>query len=263
MAYSEMTCERQGPVAYIHLDRPAVRNALSPTLITSLTSTIEQLSGDPSVRVIVLSGKGPHFCAGADLEWMRASVALDAEGNRREAETLGRLFATIDASPKAVIGDIHGASIGGGAGLVAVCDYVIASETAFFRFSEVRLGLIPAVIAPYVLAKIGPSATRAFFTSGESFDVFRAREIGLIHEVVPPSAHDGTLARVIGGYLAGAPGAIAAAKALLAELIHEPTLPAVESAAYTANAIAERRVSTEAQQGLAAFLEHGKVPWLI
>ena len=260
---NELLCERQEPIAYLRLNRPEVRNALSLALIGELTDMVTQLSADPKIRIIVLSGNGEHFCAGADLAWMRDSAKLSVEENRREAEILGKLFAVLDASPKAVVGDIRGAAIGGGAGLAAVCDYVLATDDVLFRFSEVRLGLIPSVIAPFVLAKLGASATRAYFTGGESFDARRAYELGLVHEVVKASEHDTALTRVIASYLACAPGAIAAAKALLTTLIYETPRSAAELRACTANAIAERRVTTEAQQGLSAFLEQGKVPWLL
>jgi methylglutaconyl-CoA hydratase len=254
--------ERRNAVAFVRLDRPSRRNALSLALIIELSEIVERLSTDETVRVIVLSSIGRHFCAGADLEWMQAAAALDAEGNRRETAILGRLFSTIDASPKAVIGAIRGAAIGGGAGLVAVCDYVIASDDAFFRFSEVRLGLIPAVISPYVLAKLGPSATRAYFTSGEQFDAARAKDLGLVHEVAAADAHSAAVERTIDAYLACAPGAIAATKELLHTLVHEAPRDAATRAELTAEAIAARRITTEARQGLSAFFAHDKAPWL-
>jgi methylglutaconyl-CoA hydratase len=254
--------EHRGAVAFVRLDRPAQRNALSLSLIIELSEIIERLSLDDAVRVIVLSGNGRHFCAGADLEWMQAAAALDLETNRREAQILGRLFQIIDTSPKAVIGAIRGAAVGGGAGLVAVCDYVIASESAFFRFSEVRLGLIPAVISPYVLAKLGPSTTRAYFTSGEQFDAARAREIGFAHEIVADEMHTAAVDRMIASYLTCAPGAIAATKDLLRTLSHEPPGDTASRASLCAEAIAARRVTAEARQGLSAFFAHDKAPWL-
>ena len=254
--------ERKESVIFLRLNRPDVRNALSLALIEDLTVAVGEASADPEIRVIVLSGNGRHFCAGADLAWMRASAQLDTDGNRREAEKLARLFAVIDASPKAVIGDIHGAAIGGGAGLAAVCDYVLAADDAFFAFTEVRLGLIPAVISPFVLAKLGPSAARAYFTSGTRFDAARARELGLVHEVVPLSEREAALARIVAAYLTAAPGAVTAIKSLLHTLVAEPPHSMNEVRNLTVEAIAARRISVEAQQGLSAFLEQGKAPWL-
>jgi len=260
---AEIESEHGGAVAYVRLNRPDVRNALSLSLIEALTSHVAELSAHADVRVIVLSGNGKHFCAGADLTWMQASAQLDQAGNLREAAILGQLFATIDNSPKAVIADVTGAAIGGGAGLVAVCDYAIATNDALFRFSEVRLGLIPAVISPFVLAKIGASAARAYFTSGEAFNAQRALELGLIHESISHEERSAAVQRIIDAYLACAPGAIAASKQLLHKLIHEPLPSATETAAFTAEAIAKRRISIEAQQGVAAFLTREKAPWLI
>lgn len=259
----EMQLERSGPIASLRLNRPDQRNALSLALIAELTEAVEALSAEASLRVIVLSGKGPHFCAGADIGWMRASADLDEVENRHEAATLARLFAALDGSPKAVIGDIGGAAIGGGAGLVALCDYAIASDDAFFRFSEVRLGLLPAVISPYVLAKLGPSATRAAFTSGEGFNAARARELGLVHEVVTPTEREAAVERMTSAYLACAPGAVAETKALLRRLVHAPPAGPAEVIALTIEALAARRVTPEARQGLAAFLAHETPPWLL
>ena len=174
--------ERTGGVCRLTLARPKLRNALDPTLIEALTTAFTELADDTGIRVIVLSGEGEHFCAGADLQWMHATAALSAEENHADAMRLGALFATIDRSSKPVVARVQGAAIGGGAGLAAVCDVVIAEERAVFAFAEVRLGLIPAVIAPFVVAKIGFSQARALFMSGERINAARAARIGLVHE---------------------------------------------------------------------------------
>lgn len=248
-----------GPVAEVRLNRPDVRNAFNAELIAALTSAFEELGGDASVRAIVLSGEGKVFCGGADISWMRASLDLSYSENVSDAQAMSDMFRAIDRCGKPVIGRVHGAALGGGAGLAAVCDIVIASADAVFGFTEVKLGIIPAVISPFVLAKIGVSNARALFLTGERFDAKRALHIGLVHEVVVADTLDVCIERITNEIVSAGPNAVAAAKALV---------PRVTSATYdesrdmTANAIAFQRTSPEGQEGLRAFLERRKASWI-
>jgi methylglutaconyl-CoA hydratase len=249
---------RDGAVAHVVLARPEVRNALNAEAIATLRRSFDELAADTSVRAIVLSGEGKSFCGGADIAWMRASLELDAEGNLEDARAMSRMFRTIDRCPKPTIAKIHGAALGGGAGLAAVCDIALAAGDAVFGFTETKLGIIPAVISPFVLAKIGRSHARALALTGERFDARRAKEIGLVHEVVHADALDAAVERACREVASASPAAIAAAKALFA---------AVEETSYddslelTAQAIATQRTSAEGQEGLRAFLERRPATW--
>jgi len=250
---------KEGKVAYVRLNRPEVRNAFNAALIAALTQAFVDLGADPGVRAIVLSGEGPVFCGGADISWMRASLELTFEENVADARAMSDMFRAIDRCPKPVIGKIHGAALGGGAGLAAVCDIVIASADAIFGFTEVKLGIIPAVISPFVLAKIGKSNARALFLTGERFDAKRAHHIGLVHEVVVADTLDVCIERVVNEILTAGPSAVAAAKALI-PLVGESTYE--KSRELTAQAIAEQRTTPEGQEGLRAFLERRKAGWI-
>ncbi len=248
-----------GCVAEVRLNRPDVRNAFNAELIAALTAAFEDLARDDSVRAVVLSGEGKVFCGGADISWMRGSLDLSYEQNLSGAQAMSEMFRTIDRCPKPVIGRVHGAALGGGAGLAAVCDVVLASADAIFGFTEVKLGIIPAVISPFVLAKIGLSNARALFLTGERFDAKRAMHIGLVHEVVVADTLDVCIERITDEIASAGPAAVAAAKALL---------PRVTAATYdasrdvTAEAIARVRTSAEGQEGLRAFLERRKAGWI-
>ena len=242
----------------MRLDRPDVRNALDDELIEQLRSTFERLSGDSTVRAVVLSGEGKAFCGGADVEMMRASLELTREGNVAGARALSKMYRAIDACPKPVIAKIHGAALGGGAGLAAVCDIAVAAADAVFGFTEVKLGIIPAVISPFVLAKIGASHARALFLTGERFEAKRALAIGLVHEVVVGDTLDVAIERIVTEVLSAGPSAIAAAKNIIARVratSHDETLE------LTAEATAAQRVSAEGQEGLRAFLERRAPNW--
>jgi methylglutaconyl-CoA hydratase len=248
-----------GPVAEVRLNRPDVRNAFNAELIAALTAAFEELAGDESVRAVVLSGEGKVFCGGADISWMRASLDLSYGENVADAKAMSDMFRAIDRCPKPVIGKVHGAALGGGAGLAAVCDIVVASADAMFGFTEVKLGIIPAVISPFVLAKIGVSHARALFLTGERFDAKRAHHIGLVHEVVVADTLDVCIERITNEIVSAGPNAVAAAKALV---------PRVTAATYdesrdiTAEAIAHQRTSPEGQEGLRAFLERRKASFI-
>lgn len=239
-------------VDYVTLNRPEVRNAFNEQLIAEMTAWAEAAATDPSLRGVVLSGNGPTFCAGADLGWMAKMAGYSHEENVRDARAAAGMFAAINNLPVPVIAQIHGAALGGGAGLAAVADIAIAVENTTFGFTEVKLGLIPAVIAPYVLAKIGQSAARELFVTGRRFDAAHARAIGLVHVVV---RSDELIARVnhyLNDIATNGPEAISAAKALLRKI---SDLSIAEAAPITAEAIAERRASSEAQKRMKEFLQ--------
>ncbi|HEY5339500.1 MAG TPA: enoyl-CoA hydratase-related protein [Candidatus Aquilonibacter sp.] len=238
--------------ARVTLARPEVRNAFNAEVVRDLRDAFVRLAGDPAVRAIVLAGEGKSFCGGADVQWMRGALALSYDENVADAEAMSDMFRAIDRCSKPVIGRIHGAALGGGAGLAAVCDVAIASDETIFGLTEVKLGIIPAVISPFVLAKIGQSNARALFLTGERFDAKRAQTIGLIHEVAAATALDAAVERILAELRTAGPSAVAAVKALI---------PAVVAASYdqtrgiTAAAIAKQRTSDEGQEGLHAFLE--------
>jgi methylglutaconyl-CoA hydratase len=258
MPFRFLTTRRDGPVEYLTLNRPDVRNAFNEDVIAELTAWAAQTHADPSVRVVVIAGAGPTFSAGADVQWMAKTVAYTREENLRDAAAASAMFGAIDALPVPVVGRVHGAALGGGAGLAAVCDIVVAENSAVFGFTEVKLGILPAVISPFSLAKIGRSAARELFLTGARFSAARAREIGLVHAVVPASDLDATVTAYVKELLGGAPEAIAAAKALIREVWGRPL---DEARPLTAQAIASRRVSAEGQEGLRAFLEKRKANW--
>jgi methylglutaconyl-CoA hydratase len=259
MEASLLAVRREGAVAYVALARPEVRNAFNAPLIAELRRNFEALGADEAVRAIVLSGHGQAFCGGADINWMRDSLTLTLAENLEGARELSRMYRAIDRVPKPVIGRVHGAALGGGAGLVAVCDVALAAEGTMFGFTETKLGILPAVISPFVLAKIGASHARALALTGERFDAARARTIGLVHEVVPAEGLDGAVARITGEVLSASPSGIAAAKQLLAQVAELAYDASLEP---TARAIAAQRTSPEGQDGLRAFLEKRKPGWV-
>ena len=234
------------------LFRPEVRNAFNEQVIAEMTAWAGRAAADRDLRAVVISGAGPSFCAGADLAWMAKMADYSREENLRDARAAAAMFAAIDTLPVPVIAQIHGAALGGGAGLAAVADIAVASEDAMFGFTEVKLGLIPAVIAPYVVAKIGQSAARELFITGWRFDAAHAKDIGLVHAVV----QTGDLTQTVNKYLQelarNGPVAMAAAKALLRQIANRSIADVIP---LTAEAIAERRVSAEAQKLMKAFLE--------
>lgn len=258
MSYRFLTTERLGAVEYLTLNRPDVRNALNDEVIAELAAWAARTRGDGRVRVAVLSGAGKVFSAGADVSWMARAAQYTEEENLRDASALSGTFAAIDSLPIPVIGRVQGAALGGGVGLAATCDVVVADEDAVFGFTEVKLGILPAVISPFAIAKIGRSAARELFLTGARFSAARAREIGLVHRVVPAADLDRTVDEYVQEFLSAGPAAIAAAKALIPRVAGRPI---EESGPLTAQAIAQRRVSKEGQEGLRAFLEKRKPDW--
>ena len=258
MGFRYLDVRRDAGVEYVSLNRPDVRNAFNEGTITELTWWADSVSRDPEVRAVVLAGHGPVFCAGADLEWMRRMATFTHQENLDDASDMARMFLTLDRLPMPVVGRVHGAAMGGGVGLAAICDIVVAADDTQFGLTEVRLGLIPAVIAPFVIARIGRSAARELFLTGARFPAARARELGLVHAVVPAGGLDAAVRAYLDDLLAGAPGAVRAAKHLIAECCRRSM---TEAATLCAEAIAERRASAEGQEGIAAFLEKRKPQW--
>ena len=251
--------ERAGAVVRLTLNRPEVRNAFDEEVIGALAEAGRSAASDRTVRAVVLAGSGRAFCAGADLDWMARAVAYTREENRRDAEDLARMLETLDTLPVPLVGRVHGAALGGGAGLVAVCDIVVAADDAAFGFTEVKLGIIPAVISPYVVHKIGPSAARELFLTGARFSAKRARRIGLVHAVVPSTELDEAVEAYVDELLTGSPDAITAAKALLREISGSRSADVM---GLTTTRIAEQRVSAEGQEGMRAFLDKRKANWV-
>ena len=250
--------ETEGPVARVWLSRPAARNAFDAKMVSELTDLMLDLRLREDVRVIVLGGRGPVFSAGADLDWMRSMADFSREENLTEARRLAELFRVIDESPTPVVARVHGAALGGGAGLVAASDIGIATREARFGFTEVRLGLVPAVISPYVCARIGVTAARELFLTGERFDAERAREIGLVGHVVPEAGLDEAVASRVAELLEAGPRAISAAKALIRAVAQRPPAEVEEEAIER---IAEIRTTPEGQEGMRAFLEKRQPSW--
>jgi methylglutaconyl-CoA hydratase len=258
MASTRVALTLDGPVAHVVLDRPAARNAFDGAMVKELRDAVAAASARDDIRAIVLAGRGSVFCAGADLEWMRTVAGFTREMNLADARALFDLYETLDRSPKAVVAAVQGAALGGGAGLVAVADVAVAEEAARFGFTEVRLGLVPAVISPFIVRKVGASAARALFVTGERFAAARAAEIGLVHRVVPPGGLDGSVDEVVQALLRSAPGAVAVAKALVRG-VHARVPESVRD--LVCETIAERRASAEGEEGVRSFLEKRRPSW--
>ena len=257
-SYEHLSRTEEGPVTTVSLRRPEARNALNAALIGEVTRCFEELAQDESVRVVVLTGEGPTFCAGADVGYMRDTASFSYEENLEDARRLADMFLAVDDLPKPVVARVQGAAIGGGAGLVAAADLAVAEEEARFAFSEVRLGIAPATIAPFVVRKIGYSRARALFLTGERFGADLAREIGLVHEVVPEGELDAAVERVAAQLLQGGPAAQAAIKEALRQV--EATEP-MEALGIMTQLIAELRIGEEGQEGLGAFLKKREPFW--
>ena len=247
-----------GAVTTVTLNRPTVRNAFDEALIDELASFAGGVPGDGSVRAVVLQGAGSVFSAGADLQWMSKMIGYAREENLADARRAAQMLLALDSLPVPLIGRVHGAALGGGAGLVAVCDVVVAAEDTTFGFTEVALGILPAMISPYVVGKIGLSAARELCLSGARFSAARAREIGLVHDVVPAERLDLAVAKHLEQFRKAAPTAVTATKRLLRQ-VHgrEPA----DVLALTVDAIANQRVSPEGQEGMKAFLEKRPPRW--
>ncbi len=251
--------ERSGKVLTLRLNRPEVRNAFDAALIAQLTEALHQIGADPKVKVVVLAGAGAAFSAGADLQWMRSMASASEAENLADALALARLMRTLDELPKPTVARVHGATFGGAVGLVACCDIAVASTDARFGLSESRLGLLPAVISPYVIAAIGARQARRWFASAEAFDAATATQIGLVHQTVAPTALDAAVQRQVELLGQAGPLAAAGAKALVRRVAaggDDATLDRDNAAL-----IARLRVSAEGQEGLSAFLDKRDPNW--
>ena len=251
---------RAGGVIWLTLDRPEIHNAFDDRLIAELTAELERLGADAAVRVLVITGAGRSFSAGADLNWMRRTATYGEAENLADARALAKLMQTLNELPKPTVARVNGAALGGGTGLVACCDIVVASEQATFGTTEVRLGLIPSVIGPYVLAAIGPRHARRLMLTGERISAAEALRLGLVHEMVAPEQLDGAVERIVGELQKGGPDAIAAAKQLVRDLSGRPVDAALIE--RTAQRIARLRATSEAREGVGAFLEKRPPRWL-
>jgi methylglutaconyl-CoA hydratase len=249
---------QRGAVAVLALDRPEARNAFDDALIAELTRAVERASGDPATRVILLTAVGNVFSAGGDLAWMQRMAKASREENLADGRRLATLLKTIDRSPKATVARVNGSAFGGGLGLIAACDVAVSVASAEFAASEVRLGLVPAVISPYVVRAVGPRAARRLFLTAERVPAEEARRLGLIHEVVQPGELDGAVDRHIVSLLAGGAGAIASAK----RLVHG--LAGIDDALIeeTVRTLADVRATSEAQEGIAAFFAKRRPAWV-
>ena len=256
--YQTLSIRTDGHVDYVTLNRPEVRNAFNPTLIAELTDWARGVGARPNVRVAVLAGAGKVFSAGADLAWMAETSAYTREQNLEDARRMAAMFEALDTLPIPLVGRVHGAALGGGSGLVAVCDIVVAEEQTVFGFTEVKLGVLPAVISPYALSKIGRSAARELFLTGARFPAVRAREIGLVHAVTTADQLDATVTGYVRELLAAGPEAVKAAKQMIRRVW---TLTGDEVRDLTAETIAVHRVSEEGREGIRAFLEKRPPRW--
>jgi methylglutaconyl-CoA hydratase len=258
---STLHVTRDGPIAHVTLARPDIRNAFNAEMIGELRATFEGLAVEPPDRLrgVVLAGEGSVFCAGADVEWMRASIGLSVGDNERDAAAMQQMFNAIDSCPVPVIARVQGAALGGAMGLCAVADVVVATAATSFGFTETRLGIIPAVISTFVLPKIGESHARALFATGQRFGAERARAIGLVHEVADDDAAlDARVDELLEELRSAGPLAARAAKALVREL---RTLGPDEARRHAMRHIAQLRTSPEGQEGLTAFVEKRPPHW--
>jgi len=251
--------DKQGGVARVTLDRPELRNAFDGALIAALTKAFRKVEKDTSVRVVVLAGNGPAFCAGADLNWMKRMADYGYEENLADARALAEMLATLDRMPKPTIARVHGPVFAGGTGLVAACDIAVGTPEARFCLSEAKLGLSPATISPYVLRAMGEREARRYFLTAEVFDAAEAYRIGMLSILVSSSELDATIEKLAGNLLAGGPEAHAKIKDLIRAVAGRPVDDAL--IADTAKRIAEIRVSPEGKEGIASFLEKRKPSW--
>ncbi len=257
-AYQTIIFSQQDEIARLSLNRPEVHNAFNSLMISELDDAFEKVMGDESLRVVVLTGEGESFCAGADINWMREIIHYSYEQNLEESLHLAELLNKIYIFPKATVAVVNGTAIGGGNGFLSACDIAVASEEAKFGLSEVKIGLVPAAISPYVIRRIGESKAREYFLTGKRISARKALEIGLLNEVVPPEKLKEKEKEITKLLLSSGPEAIAACKELITRA---PGMSFEEAKTFTARMIANLRISEEGQEGMAAFLEKRKPKW--
>jgi methylglutaconyl-CoA hydratase len=260
-ATPNLEVENANGIRTLWLNRPALHNAFDEALIDAVTVAVEAAGADATVRVVVLAGRGRSFCAGGDLNWMLRAANHTPEQNLADARRLARLFDAVSTCPKPVVARVHGNALAGGTGLVAACDLVVADTTARFGTTEVRIGLVPGTIAPYLVRAIGPRAAARYFLTGERFGASEAHRLGLVHELCAPEELDAQVAKQVAALLAGGPESLREAKALLQHV----TGRALDAALLeeTAQWIARVRGTPEAREGLTAFLEKRPPAWLV
>jgi len=260
MGYQTLELVIEGRVATVTLNRPDVRNAFNETTIAEITQAFRDLEQNDDVRAIVLAANGPAFCAGADLNWMKKMAGYTRDENRADAAQLAEMLRTIYACPKPVVAKVQGDCYAGGMGLVAVCDIAVANEATNFCLSEVKLGLIPATISPYVVIGMGENAARRYFLTAERFSAQEAHRIGFVHQVVAADALDAAVADIVKALVSNSPNAVKEAKRLVQDVAGRPLSEAL--IADTAERIADIRSSEEGKEGVRSFLEKRKPNWL-
>jgi len=259
MSFTTVKYEKHNRIARVTFCRPEIHNAFNAVLISEMQQVFDEIKSDDTIRVVVLTGAGKSFCAGADLNWMRSVINQSYEQNLSESLALAELFYSMYTCPRPVIGRINGAAIGGGTGFVAVCDIAIAARSAVFSFSEVKIGVVPACIGPYVIKKIGEGRTRELFITGERMTADRAYAVGLVNTVVDDDRLDAEVEKLTRSVLSSGPQAVAMAKKLVSEV---PAMTPDEFKPYTAEMIARLRISEEGQEGMDAFLNKRKPRWV-
>ena len=258
MHFTTLKFEKNDNIAYVLFNRPEIHNAFNSTVISEMSDVFYQIAKGDALRAVVLTGEGKSFCAGADLNWMRAVKEQGYESNLNESNSLADLFYQIYTCKLPVIGRINGAAIGGGTGFVALCDIAIAAKSAVFSFSEVKIGLVPACIGPYVIKKMGEGKARELFITGERMTAERALQVGLVNKVVDDEMLDTSVRELLDSILSSGPNAVAMAKKLINEVA---SMSPEEFLPFTAEMIARLRVSEEGQEGIDAFLNKRKPKW--
>jgi methylglutaconyl-CoA hydratase len=259
-AYTTLAVESRNGVGILWMRRPEVRNAFNETMIAELTRALEGFDRDPAIRAVVLAGEGPAFCAGADLNWMKKMAGYGFEENHADALALARMLHTLATLAKPTVARVHGPAFAGGMGLVAACDIAVATYDAEFCLSEVKLGLIPATIGPYVAAAMGERMARRYFLTAERFDAAEAYRIGFVQEVCPADELDATVNAILGHLVAAGPAALAATKDLIRAVTNRPL--SEDLIQDTATRIATIRASKEGREGIRSFLEKRKPAWV-
>jgi len=260
MDYSTLEYNKDGRIARVTFNRPEIHNAFNGTVITEMSHLFSEMEKDDDIHVVVLTGAGKSFCAGADLNWMREVINQSFEENLAESNALADLFYQIYSFRRPVIGRINGAAIGGGTGFVCVCDIAIAARSAKFSFSEVKIGVVPACIGPYVVKKMGEGTARELFITGERMNGDRAFQVGLVNKVVDDGQLDAEVDRLVHFILTSGPEAVTMAKKLVSEV---PGMSPEQFKPFTAEMIARLRISDEGQEGMDAFLNKRKPSWLV